>query len=174
MHSRYHLHRDLLVRSPSSVGYQVLVSSGQVAGGRDRFFWWSGGTTRTSTTAFFKYLQFWALNRIFLIRGGFFTGVYVRGWSTTRWDVRLRFVTLPDDMDRLQGSGVPPSVQDHGWGAGGAPTGDRRHASTRSSQNDLTLAGASKLTWFVGGWSKLTWFQCGKSKLAWFQYRARN
>ena len=30
MHSRYHLHRDLLVRSPSSVGYQVLVSSGQV------------------------------------------------------------------------------------------------------------------------------------------------
>ena len=46
--------------------------------------------------------------------------------------MRLRFVTLPDDMDRLQGSGVWPSVQAHGRGAGGAPTGDCRHASTGS------------------------------------------
>ena len=52
-HSRYHLHRDLPACSSSSVGYRVLVSSGQVAGGRDRFFYWSGGTTKTRTTAFF-------------------------------------------------------------------------------------------------------------------------
>ena len=68
--------------------------------------------------------------------------------------MRLLFVALPDDMDRLQDSGVRSSVQDHGRATVGAPTGDRRHASTGSSQNDLALAGASKLICFLGGWSK--------------------
>ena len=36
--------------------------------------------------------------------------------------MRLLSVELPDDMHRLQGSGVRASVQDHGRGAGGAPT----------------------------------------------------
>ena len=133
------------------IGFWYLPVRWQVG---DRFFWWSGRTTRTSTTAFFLYLQFWALNRIFLVRGGFFTGGYLRGWSTTRCDVRLISAAMPDGMDRLQGSGVRSSVQDHGRAAGGAPTGDRRHASTGSSQNDLALAGASKLICFLGGWSK--------------------
>ena len=167
-HSRYHLHRHLLVCSSTSVGYRVLVSSGKVAGGSDRFFWWSGGTTTMSTTSFFLYLQFWTLNRIFLVRGGLSTGGYLRGWSTTRWDVRQLSVALPDDMDRLQGSGVRSSVQHHGRGAGGVRTGDRRHPSTRSSPNDLALAWASKLTCFLFEWSKLTWFQSKRSKLTWF------
>ena len=55
-------------------------------------------------------------------------------------------VAFPGDMDRLQGSGVRSSVHDHGRGAGGAPTGDRRHASTGLSQNYLALVGASKNT----------------------------
>ena len=70
--------------------------------------------------------------------------------------MRLLFVALPDDMDRLQDSGVRSSVPDHGRGAGGAPTGDRRLASTGSFQNDLALVGASKLTCFLCGWSKFT------------------
>ena len=74
--------------------------------------------------------------------------------------MRLLSVALPDDTDRLQGSGVRSSVQDRGRGAGGAPTGDRRHASTGSFQNDLDLVGASKLTSFMCGWLKFTWFQC--------------
>ena len=60
--------------------------------------------------------------------------------------MRLLSVELPDDMHRLQGSGVRASVQDHGRGACGTPTGDRCHTSTSSSQNDLALVGASKLT----------------------------
>ena len=70
--------------------------------------------------------------------------------------MRLLSVELPDDMHRLQGSGVWSSVQGHGRGAGGAPTGDRRLASTGSFQNDLALVGASKLTCFLCGWSKFT------------------
>ena len=62
--------------------------------------------------------------------------------------MRLLSVALPDDMDRLQGSGVRSSIQDHGRGAGGSPTGDRRHACKNSSRNDLALVGASKLIWF--------------------------
>ena len=46
----------------------------------------------------------------------------------------------------MQGSGVRSSVQDNGRGAGGVPTGDRRLASTGSSQNDFDLVGASKFT----------------------------
>ena len=65
--------------------------------------------------------------------------------------MRLLSVALPDDMNRLQGSGVRSSIQDHGRGAGGAPTDDRRHASTGSSRNDLALVGASKITWFLCG-----------------------
>ena len=68
--------------------------------------------------------------------------------------MRLLSVELPDDMHRLQGSGVWSSVQGHGRGAGGVPTSDRHLASTGSSQNDLALVGASKLTWFLYGWSK--------------------
>ena len=36
--------------------------------------------------------------------------------------MRLLSVQLPDGIHRLQGSGVRSSVQDHGRGAGGAPT----------------------------------------------------
>ena len=43
-------------------------------------------------------------------------------------------MALPIGMERLQGSVVRSSVQDHGRGAGGALTGDRCHASTGSSQ----------------------------------------
>ena len=70
--------------------------------------------------------------------------------------MKLLSVALPEDMDRFQGSGVQSSVQDHGRGACGTPTGDRCHTSTSSSQNDLALVEASKLTWFLCGWSKLT------------------
>ena len=58
----------------------------------------------------------------------------------------LLSVALPDDMGRLQDSGVRSSVPDHGRGAGGAPTGDRRHTCTGSSQNGLALMGALELT----------------------------
>ena len=57
---------------------------------------------------------------------------------------------------RLRGSGVRSTVQGHGRGAGGVPTSDRHLASTGSSQNDLALVGASKLTWFLCGQSKFT------------------
>ena len=60
--------------------------------------------------------------------------------------MRLLSVQLPDGIHRLQGSGVRSSVQDNGRGAGGVPTGDRRLASTGSSQNDFDLVGASKFT----------------------------
>ena len=40
--------------------------------------------------------------------------------------------------DSLQGSVVRSSVQDHGRRAGGALTGDRRHASAGSSQDSAT------------------------------------
>ena len=49
--------------------------------------------------------------------------------------MRLLSAALPDDVERLQGSVVRSSVQDHGRGAGSALTGDRRHASTSSSQD---------------------------------------
>ena len=49
--------------------------------------------------------------------------------------MRLLSAALPDDMKRLQGSVVRSSVHDHGHGAGGALTGDRRHASAGSSQD---------------------------------------
>ena len=70
--------------------------------------------------------------------------------------MRLLSAALPEDMDRLQDSVVQSSVQDHGRGAGGTPTGNRRLAFTDASQNDLDLVWASKLTWFLCGWSKFT------------------
>ena len=51
--------------------------------------------------------------------------------------MRLLSAALPEDMDRLQDSVVQSSVQDHGRGAGGAPTGGRRNASTGSSQDSV-------------------------------------
>ena len=49
--------------------------------------------------------------------------------------MRLLSVALPDDVNCLQGLVVRSSVKDHGRGAGGAPTGDRRHASPGSSRD---------------------------------------
>ena len=60
-------------------------------------------------------------------------------WSLKRSQVRREAISaaFPDSMERVQGSVVRSSVQDqdHGRGAGGPLTGDRRHASTGSSQN---------------------------------------
>ena len=70
--------------------------------------------------------------------------------------MRLLSVALPDDMDRLQGSGVRSSIQDHGRGAGGSPTGDRRHACKNSSRNDLALVSGSNYLDFSAEAPKLT------------------
>ena len=64
-------------------------------------------------------------------------------------------------MDRLRGSDVRSSVHDHGQGACGVPRGDRRYASTRSSQNDLASVVASKLARFCVSGRKSPDFSVG-------------